>query len=83
MRGILIFLAIVGYLFALVYIESELVKIEIRKEYLKNQLETLKNQKRDLEFELVEFTNLARIEAEAKSRGFIFPQKEDILGVIK
>jgi len=31
----------------------------------------------------MELSNLAVIEFEAKKRGFIFPQKEDILGVIK
>lgn len=83
MRIILIFLAVVGYLFSLVYMESQLVKIEIRKERLKNQLLELKNKRKELEFKIMEYTNLARIEAEAKARGFVFPEKADILGVIK
>ena len=79
----MIFLFIIGYLFSLVYIESQLVKIEIRKEGLKTRLVELKAQRKDLEFKLTEYSNLARIESEAKARGFVFPEKEDILGVIK
>ncbi|HEX7321012.1 MAG TPA: hypothetical protein VF399_11745 [bacterium] len=83
MRGLAIFLAIVAYLFALVYIESQLVKIEIRKEGLKNRLSQLEAQKKELKVKLMEQSNLARIETEAKARGFVFPEKEDILGIIK
>jgi len=82
-RGLAVFLAIVAYLFALVFIESQLVKIEIRKESLKNRLSQLEAQKKELKVKLMEQSNLARIEAEAKARGFVFPEKEDILGIIK
>ncbi len=83
MRGLLIFVAVVIYLFSLVFIESELVKLEVRKEKLRNRVVGLKNQKKFLQFEVMDLGNLARIEAEAKKRNFIFPKNEDILGVIK
>ncbi|MEO0142644.1 MAG: hypothetical protein ABIL70_00310 [candidate division WOR-3 bacterium] len=83
MRIIGIFLLIVIYLFLLVYIESELVKIEIKKEPLKKRLIELKNEKKDLSAKLIDLSNLAVIEAEAKKRDFVFPTKEDILGVVK
>jgi len=83
MRGFLIFIGIIAYLFSLVYIESELVKLEIRKERLRNRVLELENQKKILEFEIMNLGNLARIEIEAEKRNFIFPAKEDILGVIK
>ena len=75
--------AVVVYLFALVFLESELVKLEARNERLTNRVTELKNEKKRLESEVMELSNLAVIEFEAKKRGFIFPQKEDILGVIK
>jgi len=83
MRGLLIFIAIVVYLFSLVFIESELVKLEVRKEKLRNRVIGLKNQKKSLHFEIMDLSNLARIEVEAKKKNFIFPKNEDILGVIK
>jgi preprotein translocase subunit SecY len=83
MRYILIFLGIVGYLFSLVFVESELIKIQIRRERLKNRYQESINQKKELEFRLVKLSNLAVIEAQAKARGFVFPGKEEILGVIK
>jgi preprotein translocase subunit SecY len=83
MRYVLIFFGIVGYLFSLVFVESELIKIQIRKEQLKNRYQELVNQKKELEFRLMKISNLAVIEIQAKERGFIFPCKEDILGVIK
>ncbi len=83
MRGLLIFIAVVVYLFSLVFIESELVKIQVRKENLENRFAELKNQKKVLEFEVMNLSNLAEIEAQAKKRNFIFPEEEDILGFIK
>lgn len=75
--------AIVVYLFALVFLESELVKLEARNERLMNRVTELKNEKERLESEVMELSNLAVIEFEAKKRGFVFPREEDILGVIK
>ncbi len=83
MRVLLIFIAVVIYLFCLVFIESELVKLHVRKENLENRLVELKNQKEVLEFEVMNLSNLANIEAEAKRRNFIFPKEEDILDIIK
>jgi len=83
MRGFLIFIAVVIFLFSLVFIESELVKLEVRKENLKNRVIELKNQRKLLEFTVMDLSNLANIEVEAKERGFIFPEEEDILGVVK
>lgn len=83
MRIILIFLVVVIFLFTLVYIESELVKLEVRKENLKNYVNELRNQKEILELEVINLSNLAKIEEEAKKRGFFFPHEDDILGIIK
>lgn len=83
MRFLLIFLIVILYLFGLVYIESELIKFNIRKENLKNQIQELKNEKGNLMTKVASLSNLARIEAEAKKHDFIFPTKDDILGVIK
>jgi cell division protein FtsL len=83
MRVILIFLVVVVFLFSLVYIESELVKIEVRKENLKNRVNELRNQKEMLELEVINLSNLARIEVDAKKRGFFYPDEDDILGVVK
>jgi preprotein translocase subunit SecY len=79
----MIFLGVVAYLFSLVFVESELIKIQIRRERLKNRFQELGNQKKEMEFRLMKLSNLAVIEAQAKERGFIFPVKEDILGVIR
>jgi cell division protein FtsL len=83
MRVVAIFACVVIYLFLLVYIESELVKIEVRKENLKNRISELKNRKKDLQFEVMNVSNLALIEAQAKARGFRFPGESDVLGVLK
>lgn len=83
MRVVLIFLAAVFFLFSLVYIESELVKLEVRKENLKNRVVGLRNQQEVLEFEVMNLANLAKIEEAAKRKGFFFPDKDDILGVVK
>jgi cell division protein FtsL len=83
MRVVLIFLAVVFFLFSLVYIESELVKLEVRKENLKNRVVGLRNQQEVLEFEVMNLANLAKIEEAAKKKGFFFPDKDDILGVVK
>jgi cell division protein FtsL len=80
MRVLLIFLAVVVFLFSLVYIESELVKLEVRKEQLSNRVIGLENEKRRLEFEAMDLSNLAVIEREAKKRGFVYPDEDDILG---
>ncbi len=83
MRAFLIFIAIVLYLFLLVFIESELVQLEVRKEDMENRLIELQNQKKLLEFEVMDVSSLVRIEAEARARGFIFPNEDDILGVVE
>lgn len=83
MRIVLIFLTVVIFLFSLVYIESELVKLEVRKENLKNRVNELRNQKEVLEFEVINLSNLAKIEVDAKQRGFFFPDEDDILGIIE
>lgn len=83
MRMIMIILCIIVYLFCLIYLESELVKIEIKKESLRNRITELKNEKNSLELKLARFTNLVFIETEARKRNFIFPKKDDILGVLK
>lgn len=83
MRFLLIFLLAILYLFGIVYIESELVKFNIRRENLKNQIQELKNEQANLMAKVVSLSNLARIETEAKKHDFIFPTKDDILGVIK
>ena len=83
MRVILIFSGIVVYLFLLVYIESELVKIEVRKDNLHDRLLELENRKKDLQSEIMNLNNLAIIEEQAKQQGFIFPGENSILGVLK
>ncbi|MEO0094522.1 MAG: hypothetical protein ABIL46_07435 [candidate division WOR-3 bacterium] len=83
MRFLLIILLVVLYLFSLVYIESELVKFNIRKENLKNQIQEVKNEQANLRAKLTHLSNLARVEAEAQKRDFMFPAKDDILGVVK
>lgn len=83
MRVVLIFLVVVFFLFSLVYIESELVKLEVRKENLKNRVVELRNQEEILEFEVMNLANLAKIEEAAKKKGFFFPDEDDILGVVK
>ena len=81
MRVLLIFMVVVIFLFALVYIESELVKLEVRKEQLTNRVIELENEKRGLQFEVTDLSNLAVIEREAKLRGFVYPGEDDMLGV--
>lgn len=83
MRVLLIFAAIIAYLFLLVFIESELVKIEGRREDLRSAVTELENRKKQLQSILITYTNLARIEAEAKKMGLVFPQNSDILGVVE
>lgn len=83
MRVLLIFISIIAYMFLLVFIESELVKIEVRKESLKSQVIELQNEKKQLGSRLIDVTNLAHIESAAKEMGYIFPQTDDILGVIE
>lgn len=79
----MILIAVVVYLFSLVFLESELVKLEARNERLTNRVTELQNEKKRLDSEIMDLSNLAVIEAEAKNRGFVFPRKEDILGVMK
>lgn len=83
MRVIIIFLGVVIFLFVLVFIESELVKLEVRQEHLEEQLIVLQNRKKNLEFEVLHVSNLAQVEIEAREQGFIFPKENDILGVAK
>jgi cell division protein FtsB len=70
-------------MFLLVFIESELVEIEVRKEDLKSQVVGLQNEKKQLGSSLIDVANLAYIESAARERGYIFPQPDDILGVIE
>ena len=79
----MILIAVVVYLFSLVFLESELVKLEARNERLTNRVTELQNEKKRLDSEIMALSNLAVIEIEAKNRGFVFPRKEDILGVMK
>jgi hypothetical protein len=83
MRGIIIFIAVLVYLLSVIYIESHLVAFEVRKENLENRLTELMNQKKLLEFEIMDLSNLATIKAQAHARDFIFPEEKDILGVVK
>jgi hypothetical protein len=83
MRWFLIFIAVIIYLFTIVFIESELIKLELRKENLENHVTELMNHKKLLEFGVMDLSNLAIIEAEAHARGYIFPKEEDILGVVR
>jgi hypothetical protein len=83
MRVFLIFTGIIVYLFLLVFLESELVKSEVRLDELKSRVVELRNRKKQLEFELSGLTNLADIEAAAKAMGYFFPDKDDILGVVE
>lgn len=79
----MIFVAIIVYLFLLVFIESELVKIEVRNEDLRNNVVELRNHKKQLESDLIDVANLANIETAAKAMGYFFPEQSDILGVIE
>jgi preprotein translocase subunit SecY len=83
MRILIIFIGIIVYLFLIVFVESELVKIEVRKEALKDKVIELRNQKKQLESDLIDLANLANIEEAAKAIGYFFPEKDDILGVVE
>lgn len=83
MRVLIIFVGIIAYLFLLVLLESELIKSEVRKEELKNRVVALRNEKKQLEFELIGLANLADIETAAKAMGYVFPDRDDILGVVE
>ena len=83
MRILIIFIAVIIYLFLLVYIESELVRLEVRKEDLKSNVIALRNYKKQLESDLLDIANLAHIEDAAKAMGYSFPEQDDILGVIE
>jgi hypothetical protein len=83
MRILTILVSIILYMFLLVFIESELVKIEVRKEVIKTDVVELQNEKKQLESSLINVANLAHIESAAKEMGYVFPQKDDILGVIE
>ncbi len=83
MRILIIFVAIIAYLFLLVYIESELVKIEVHKEDLQNSVIALRNHRKQLESDLLDVANLANIESAAKAMGYSFPEQDDILGVVE
>ena len=79
----MILVAVVAYLFLLVFIESDLVKSEARNEHLVNRFIELRNEKKQLDSEIMDLSNLAVIEVEAKRRDFVFPEQQDILGVVK
>ena len=79
----MILIAVMVYLFLLVYIESDLVKSEARNERLMNRFTELQNEKKHLDSEIMDLSNLAVIEVEAKRRNFVFPEQQDILGVVK
>ncbi len=83
MRGLLIFLAVVLYLFSLILIQSELLKLEGRKETLANRLIELRGERKLLDAQIMDLANLARIEAKAKRMGLVYPQDRDILGTVK
>jgi hypothetical protein len=83
MRILMIFVAIIVYLFLLVFIESELVKIEVRNEDLRNNVIELRNRKKQLESDMIDVANLANIETAAKAMGYFFPEQNDILGVVE
>jgi cell division protein FtsL len=83
MRILIIFIGIIVYLFLIVFVESELVKIEVRKEELKDKVIELRNQKKQLESDVIDLANLANIEEAAKAIGYFFPEKDDILGVVE
>ena len=83
MRILIIFVSVIIYMFVLVLIESELVKIEVRKEVIERDVVELESEKKQLESSLIDVANLAHIESAAKEMGFVFPQKDDILGVIE
>jgi len=83
MRILIIFIGIIVYLFLIVFVESELVKIEVRKEALKDKVIELRNQKKQLESDVIDLANLANIEEAAKAIGYFFPEKDDILGVVE
>jgi cell division protein FtsL len=83
MRILIIFIGIIVYLFLIVFVESELVKIEVRKEALKDKVIESRNQKKQLESDLIDLANLANIEEAAKAIGYFFPEKDDILGVVE
>ncbi|UCD20240.1 MAG: hypothetical protein JSU64_03635 [candidate division WOR-3 bacterium] len=83
MRVLILFVSAIVYLFILVFIESELVRIEVRKEDLRNDVIRLENERKQLESKLIYHTNLARIEAAAKKMGYVFPSSEDILGAVE
>jgi len=83
MRILIIFVSVIIFMFVLVLIESELVKIEVRKEAIERDVVELESEKKQLESNLIDVANLAHIESAAKEMGFVFPQKDDILGVIE
>jgi hypothetical protein len=83
MRILMIFVAIIVYLFLLVFIESELVKIEVLNEDLRNNVIELRNRKKQLESDMIDVANLANIETAAKAMGYFFPEQNDILGVVE
>jgi hypothetical protein len=79
----MLFVAAIIYLFLLVFIESELVKVEVRQENLKNEVVVLRNQRKQLESDLIDVANLASIEEAARMMDYVFPEQNDILGVVE
>jgi cell division protein FtsL len=83
MRILMVFVAIIIYLFLLVFLESELVKIEVRMEELRSRVAQLRSHRKQMESDLLDIANLANIETAAKAMGFSFPEQDDILGVVE
>ncbi len=83
MRYVLMFLAAIGYLFSLVFMESELIKYQMRREQLRNRIQELARRQQELDSQLMKVSNLAVIESQARERNFLFPGKDDILGIIR
>jgi hypothetical protein len=50
---------------------------------LKDKVIESRNQKKQLESDLIDLANLANIEEAAKAIGYFFPEKDDILGVVE
>ncbi len=83
MRYVIMFLAAIGYLFSLVFMERELIKYQMRREQLRNRRQELVRRQQDLDSRLMELSNLAVIEVQARQRNYIFPGQGDVLGIIR
>jgi len=83
MRYVIMFLVAIGYLFSLVFMESELIKYQLRREQLRNRFQELALRQQELDSQLMKLSNLAVIETQARERNFVFPGKGDVLGIIR